>query len=221
MPTSQLIFNLNLPSHYDFNHFIVGDNHEALAMLASKNTERFIALWGYSGAGKTHLLKAWIQQATIQKLPALYIDARHTKLTHAIKHANQLAVDHIEALDTESQTTLFAIYNAFRTTPSARLLIASNCPPSQLVLRDDLRSRISAGLVYEIHALSDEHKFIALRTYAQAKQINIPDNILRYLLHHFQRNLSALTLLIDTLDREALSHHHPITLPFLKSILSI
>jgi DnaA family protein len=219
--SSQLTFRLALPSHFDFNHFVAGNNQEALSMLLLDSAEHFIALWGHHGSGKTHLLKAWIHQAILNKEPALYIDACNTKLTYATRHAKFLAIDHIEALDAEAQIMLFSLYNLFRSTKKHKLLIACTLPPIHLKLREDLRSRILSGLVYEIHGLSDEQKLAALDTYARAQQINIHKNVLRYLLRHFQRNLTSLTTIIDTLDREALAQHHPITLPFLKTTLSI
>lgn len=221
MCPTQLTFKLALPSQCDFNHFIVGDNQEALSVLALPHTEPSVALWGAIGSGKTHLLKAWIHQASLQKIPALYINARHTALSLAVQHAQCLAIDHVDTLGPEAQITLLAIYNAFRALPNTRLLVASTLPPAQLTLRDDLRTRLCAGLVYEIHALSDEQKLVALRAYAQNQQIHLPESVLQYLLRHFQRDLTTLTRLINTLDREALSRHHAITLPFLKSILSI
>jgi len=222
LASSQLTFELALPSHFDFNHFVVGNNQEALSMLSSLDSdEPFMALWGHHGSGKTHLLKAWIHQAILNKESALYIDACHTKLIDAAKHAKFLAIDHIEALDANAQIILFSLYNLFRSTKESRVLLASTLPPIHVNLRDDLRSRILSGLVYEIHGLSDEQKLTALHTYVRAQQINIHKNVLQYLLRHFQRNLTSLIAIVDTLDREALAQKHPITLPFLKTTLSI
>ena len=219
--SSQLTFKLALPSHFDFNHFVIGSNQEALAMLSLDSAEPFIALWGHHGSGKTHLLKAWVNQAILNKESALYIDACNTKLINAAKHAKFLAIDHIEALDANAQIILFSLYNLFRSTKESKVLIASTLPPIHLNLRKDLRSRILSGLVYEIHGLSDEQKLAALYAYVRAQQINIHKNVLQYLLRHFQRNLTNLIAIVDTLDREALVQQHPITLPFLKATLSI
>ena len=49
--------------------------------------------------------------------------------------------------------------------------------------------------------------------------LNISDEVLRYLLTHWRRDLASLTDMLDTLDRYSLAMHRPITVPLVKHIL--
>ena len=45
-----------------------------------------------------------------------------------------------------------------RCAPAAALVAAGSAPPAQLALRDDVRTRLAWGLVYQLHALTDAEK---------------------------------------------------------------
>lgn len=47
-------------------------------------------------------------------------------------------------------------------------------PPSQLDLREDLRTRLGQGLIYHLHALTDDQMIAALRAYASARRLRLP-----------------------------------------------
>ena len=86
-------------------------------------------------------------------------------------------------------------------------------------LRPDLATRLASGLVLEVKPLSDSDKLTALRRHAGARQLNVPDEVFRYLLTHWRRDLSSLTSMLDTLDRYSLALQRPVTVPLVKNIL--
>ncbi|MCP6247741.1 DnaA/Hda family protein, partial [Klebsiella pneumoniae] len=85
----------------------------------------------------------------------------------SISEAEQLAVDHVEALDEAGQITLFNQFNRLKMA-SGMLLTATGQPPAHLALREDLRTRLGSGLIYRLQPLSDGEKAAALA--AQAKE---------------------------------------------------
>ena len=86
-------------------------------------------------------------------------------------------------------------------------------------MREDLRTRLGWGLIYQVHGLSDEEKLDALAYAAQARGITLPTGVLPYLITHCQRDLNSLLSILDALDSYSLEIQRPITLPLLRSLL--
>lgn len=176
-------------------------------------------MWGEEGAGKSHLLQAWVAQALDAGQNALYIDAAATPLTEAALDAEYLAIDQIEKLNNEEQALLFAIFNRFRNSGKGFLLLSSEYTPQQLVIREDLRTRMAYCLVYEVKPLTDREKIDALVSMAAARQVTIDPEIFEYLLNHWRRDMDSLMQMLDTLDNYAVMMGKRITLPLLRQLL--
>ena len=86
-------------------------------------------------------------------------------------------------------------------------------------LRDDVRSRLGWGLVYEVLALADEDKPMALATYARSRGFVLGDDVIAYLLAHGRRDMTTLMATLAALDRHSLATKRPITTPLLKDWL--
>ena len=99
------------------------------------------------------------------------------------------------------------------------MLLSATVPPAQLVLREDLRTRMGLCAVYQIQPLSDEEKADALMSMAQARQLPVDEEVFRYLLNHWSRDLDSLIHMLDTLDDYALAMGRRITLPLLRGLL--
>lgn len=194
-------------------------NEEVVDMLQHDSTEHFTYLWGESGSGKSHLLKAWTRAAHQHGHSALYLDPVIERLCEDARSADYLAIDHIDNLDENSQIGLFSIYNTMKQTGHGRLLMAGRQPPMHMIVRDDLRTRLGWGLVFEIKVLDDQAKLAALQQYAAERQLQINNEVFRYLLTHWRRDLSSLTNMLNKLDRYSLATHRPITIPLLKQLL--
>ena len=74
-------------------------------------------------------------------------------------------------------------------------------------------------VVYQIQPLSDEEKADALMSMAQARQLPVDEEVFRYLLNHWSRDLDRLIHMLDTLDDYALAMGRRITLPLLRGLL--
>ncbi|WP_153109711.1 DnaA regulatory inactivator Hda [Propionivibrio limicola] len=214
----QLILELQPETPPGLDNFVAGSNGEVLtgiaAWLEPGNREPSLFLWGESGAGKTHLLRAsgglYCDGAADPDLSFLGENPEETCPLHAI--------DNVEALSPAGQIALFNLFNRQRAT-GKRLLTAASRPPQQLVLREDLRTRLGSGLIYRLQPLTDAEKIDALMAQATARGLRLPQEALDYLLLRAPRDMRSLSALIAALDRYSLEHKRAITLPLLREVL--
>jgi DnaA family protein len=218
----QLILDLALPAPWTLDNFICGQNAEALHFVAAiaygPLPDTSLYLWGGSGAGKTHILKAATRASEQQGRPAYYLDCQQHPVPDDLTHYALLALDNIEHSTRENQITLFDLYNTYKE-EGRNFLAAGAYPPMLLPLRQDLSTRLGWGLVYELKLLSDTDKFTALKLRAQHLGFVLSDELVQYLLHHATRDLPSLMQVLTQLDQLALTQHRSITLPLLKEVL--
>ena len=195
----QLVLDIGPPAVPAFDNFVAGPNAEALARvrsLAEGNLrEAIVYLWGDPGSGRTHLLRA-----AARANPALVI------------------ADDVERLEPAAQQQLFAAINAAREggTP---VLAAGPRAPAGLALREDLRTRLAWGLVYQLRPLSDAEKAEHLLAEAGRRGLRLSGEVVRYLLTRFPRDLPSLNGVLDALDRYSLAAKRPVTLPLVREAL--
>ena len=204
-----------------FDNFFAGQNVEAVSALRSlsmgASAEHFVYLWGQRGCGRSHLLQAAVATASSRGTVAVYVAAGESLPTE-ISGVGMLAVDDVEILDAQTQLQFFHLYNALRECQGV-VLAAGNAAPARLQLRADLLTRLGWGLVFRVHALSDEEKRVALKRHAATRAFDLSDEIVDHLLRHLQRDLPSLMTVLDALDRYSLETKRPITLPLLRELL--
>jgi DnaA family protein len=200
-------------------NFVVGRNlelHSALRhALSSAGGERGFYLWGEADSGKSHLLQAAVERARANGQSAVY------QRGGVPDEAQVVAVDDVEALDDAAQIALFALYNRLRE-QGGMLLVSGHAAPAHLQLRDDLRTRLGWGLVYQVHALNDEEKTQALHQHAQARGFIVPGEVTQYLLRHGRRDLPYLLNVLDDLDAHCLRlKKRAASVPLLKEVMEL
>jgi DnaA family protein len=198
----QLPLAISPPPAPSFDNFIEGANAEALLrvqeLAEGRLRETVLYLWGDAGSGRSHLLRA--------------------AATTAVPARELVVADDVQALDEPAQIELFNAINRAREGRGA-VLAAGDAPPGQLALREDLRSRLGWGLVYQLKALTDEDKARHLRAEAERRGLRISDEVIRYLLSHLPRDLPSLNAALELLDRYSLAHQRHITLPLVREAL--
>jgi DnaA family protein len=195
----QLVLDIGPAAEPDFDTYVAGANAEALervrTLAAGTLREAIVYLWGEPGSGRTHLLRA------------------------ALKLNPHLVVaDDVETLDDGAQQGLFAAINAARE-GEPPVLAAGRHPPAQLALREDLRTRLAWGLVYQLKPLSDAEKVMHLRAQAARRGMPLSDEVITYLLSRLPRDLSSLNAVLEALDRYSLATKRPVTLPLVRAAL--
>lgn len=195
----QLVLDIGPPVAPDFDNFVPGPNAEALASVRSLAAggvgEAVLYLWGERASGRTHLLRA-----AARANPALVI------------------ADDVEQLDEPAQQRLFAAINAARE-GEPPVLAAGSQPPAQLALREDLRTRLAWGLVYQLKPLTDAEKAVHLRAQAARRGLRLSDEVVGYLLTRLPRDLPSLNAVLEALDRYSLATKRPLTLPLVREAL--
>jgi len=196
----QLPLGISQGAEPAFDNFIAGRNAEALARLRQLASgtlgERIVYLWGEPGSGRSHLLRA-----AARANPTLVV------------------ADDVEAIDASGQQALFVAINEARDGGPA-VLAAGAKPPAQLELRDDLRTRLAWGLVYQLVPLGDEDKARHLKTLAAERGLQLSDDIVGYLLTRLPRDMASLHSVMEVLDRYSLMRKRPLTLPLVREALA-
>ena len=218
----QLTFELAGTPPATFESFVTGPNVEAVQTLQSianhELRETGVVLWGAAGAGKTHLLQAAIEHAAAHGRAAIFVADPHAhfvmpETTHAM-----VAVDRVDAADADAQARLFTLYNRLAEL-GGQLLASAAVPPGCMGLRDDLRTRLGWGLVFEIVPLSDADKPSALAAFAHARGFRLSDEVIDWLLAHGRRDMASLVQTLEALDRHSLALQRPVTVPLLRDWL--
>lgn len=193
----QLALRISPPPQPSLENFIAGSNQEVLARLrALRNREPgecIVYLWGEAGSGKSHLLAASARDGVV-------------------------LADDVEHLDEPGQIALFNAINAARESGGA-VLASGHAPPVQLALRDDLRSRLAWGLVYQLKALSDEQRSDFLRAEASRRGMQLPEEAIAYILTRIRRDMRSLNAVLERIDQVSLELKRPITLPLVRDAI--
>ena len=205
--------------------FIAGANGLALAQLASwlppRGPQPPLYLWGASGSGKTHLLRALAARARALGAAVCWFDAT----TPAPWPADDgqatptlLLLDGCEGFDAAQQHAAFALFAGSAGQP-CQVAAAGRLPPVDLPLRDDLRSRLGWGTVLALEALGEDDSRAALRAAAHARGLRLGDELVQYLRTRFARDLKHQVALLDRLDAYAYARRRAVTLPLLRELL--
>jgi DnaA family protein len=219
----QLALDFANPPLPTLENFVAGLNtelvHNLRRVVGGNAPERFIYLWGLPGCGRSHLLKGAVAAAHGNGLSATYIAcAPGTQLPQGNGRMDCCALDDVERLDPEQQIAAFHLHNTLREHQGA-LVAAGAAPPVQLRLRSDLVTRLGWGLVYQVHALTDEDKARALADHAALRGFRLPPEVCEFLLTRGRRDMPSLIATLDALDRHSLETKRPITVPLARELL--
>jgi DnaA-homolog protein len=221
--SEQLILDLGRAEPPTFANFVAGVNREALAALsalaAGTSSETGVLLWGAPGAGKSHLLRAAALAADQAMRPVIYCAApRDVPAGDVVPASTLIVVDAVDAATESDQARLFTQVNGLPSV-GGQWLAAATVPPARLALREDLRTRLALGLVFEILPLADADKPRALAAYARERGFRLSDEVIVYLLAHGRRDMTSLVATLEALDRHSLATQRSITVPLLREWL--
>ena len=232
MNGAQLSLHLRWREHPQLDGFVAGRNGAALAAVLAlargdDGAPAALLLRGAPATGKTHLLLAACHEASragtgAAYLPLAQIDGPHAvQATQGLQRNALVCVDDVQAAagDRLREEALFHLYNRCEASGASMLLGAAMAVPSLGLELADLASRLAACVSFELRAADDETRAQVLRGRARARGLEMPDEVLDYLLGRHARDLHSLMTLFERLDEAALAGKRRLTVPLARAVL--
>ena len=229
---------------YTFDRFIVGSSnkfaHAAALAVADKPGKNYnpLFIYGNSGLGKTHLLRA-IGQAIYEKNPKAKIayvkgDEFTNQMVKAIKegttedfrtryrNVDLFLVDDIQFIAGKEQTqneffhTFNNIYEA-----GNQIVITSDRPPMEMSLLDDrLLTRFEGGLMADIQPPDLETRMAITRNKASQLGLILSDEAVNYIAENITANIRQIEGVIKKLTAYKEILNEVITIDSVKRAIS-
>lgn len=219
----QIALDIGLAGPPSLAGFFAGPNDAALKHLqvwAGSPTRSPVPtyLWGASGSGKTHLLKAIREALREQGAAAGWLDATVLEPPPFDERWAAVLLDDAHLYTAVQQHAAFNWFVNAQTLQRG-VLAAGALPPADLKLREDLRTRLGWGHVFQLQVLSEPERRAVLRQAADERGVFLSDDVMDYMLTRFSRDLASLMQLLKQLDGYALQTKRAITIPLIKAML--
>jgi DnaA family protein len=191
--------------------------------------QRWIYWWGPEGSGRTHLLAAianaaaqtgidYFSLAPHEPTAWVRLEEKMNLLTES-SAPSVITVDDVDRLDERLVSALFRILNGVQASKAIYIFMAGKAAPAALEIREDLRTRLGWGLVFQTELLDDDAKIQALEQAVQARGLVLSPDVIPWLLSRFYRDMPNLMALIDALDAYSLETKRAVTLPLVRELL--
>jgi len=222
----QLPLRVRLRDSARLASFVPGRNGEVLELLAGEwsRVPRVLWLWGRAGTGKTHLLQGACAAVGEQAGAAGYFDLAgetDSLLLEGCESLDLVCLDSLDAVagDAGWNAAIFRLYTLMQDGPG-RLLVASTAPPASLAFAlADLRSRLLAASVHQLHGLDEAGQLAALQLRAANRGLDLTEEGALYLMRRLPRDMHSLFAVLDQLDEASLVAQRRLTIPFLREAL--
>lgn len=233
MRPQQLPLGIGLKDDARFDNFYCppeSANAFALAAVAGllAGTEQFVCLWG--GQGRSHLAQALCLEAGQQGLRAQYLPL--TSMAGLAAESVDAALAGLEYLDLVClddldaivglrhwERALFHLFNRLRDEAVPLLITCRDNPAHLAVGLADLQSRLQWGLSCQLQPLADDDKVRLLQRRAEARGLQLGEEVAHYLIARVARDPASLFSLLDRLDRASLQEKRKLTIPFVRQVL--
>jgi chromosomal replication initiation ATPase DnaA len=168
-----------------------------------------LALVGPEGSGKTHLAEAWASRAAARRIV-------HGEAQRASAPGATLVEDADRAL---SDDELFHLINAAGA-DGVTLLLTSRLRPVDWPFRlPDLRSRLAAMPVAELHPPDDVVLAAVMQKLFRERGIEPPADLIEFLLRRIERSVPAAQKVVALLDEEGAAQQRDINRSFARQLL--
>jgi DnaA family protein len=223
----QITLDIGTPLTPTLENFFAGPNAEVVLYLrqwlhdSARSAGRsaltcFIA--GAPGSGKSHLVSA-LAHALQEKGESVGILRPDSSAAADFNPAwSAVVLEDVHALDAPLQHTAFNWFVHAQTYQRA-VFATGNTVPRALALREDLRTRLGGGQIFQLQALTDAQVRVVLQDSARLRGLVLGEEVLDFVSHRFSRDLGSLMPLLTALDHFALQTQRAITIPFIKTML--
>lgn len=209
----QLRLSLKRPASFTRDAFVHGASN-ALALAAIDAWPGWaggcLALVGPQSAGKTHLARAWAENADAVTLDRLSPDVA------AAAGRPVLLEDVDQGVDEEA---LFHLINLAAQKGAGLLVTARALPATWPARLPDLRSRVNALPVAEIEAPDDQVLTGVLKKFFRERNIRPNDDVYPYLLRRMERSIAGAHAIVERLDETEHPEIRPVSRVLARQIL--
>jgi chromosomal replication initiation ATPase DnaA len=171
---------------------------------------------GPQGSGKSHLANVWRLRSSAGLLAASALDE---PAVAALPEGAALALEDFdrEPLD---ERALFHLINRARESRLSVLLTSRAAPGDLELAVPDLRSRLRALPVVEVHAPDEALlKAVLVKLFAD-RQLNVDPAIIEFVSVRMERSMAAAVRVVAAVDRLALATHRKVTRPLAAEALA-
>lgn len=219
MKGAQLPLAVQLRDTASFTSYWTGNNAEVVAAL--RELSQPLLLCGPVGSGRTHLLQAACREFGGAYLPLNELLPQGPEMLDGYSDVGAVWIDDIDGACRHDDwcIALLRLLDQLRRDGRRVALTAGTTPEHLQVARPDLRTRLSQCVVLGIKPLDDEQRAALLRLRATQRGLNIPDEVVRWLLNTQARDTGSLLDALDALDRASLTAKRRLTLPLAQSVL--
>lgn len=175
-------------------------------------------LWGEGGSGKTHLLEAVAQALREQGARVGWLTRADAVPSAFDERWAAVLMDDVHAFNAGQQHAAFSWFVQAQSLQRA-VLAAGAWPPADLPLREDLRTRLGWGHVFELALPGETERRAVLRRAADARGLFLSDEVMDFMLHRFPRDLGSLMQWLAQLDAYALRTQRALTVPLIRAML--
>ena len=185
-----------------------------------------VLIVGDAGSGKSHLLEAASAAASaggdaVAFAPMRDWSSQRVDAVRGLGEGGLVCIDDIEAAagDRKWEEALIVLVEE-SASRCARMLVSAGAVPWNIpFVLADLRSRLAAATLYRLHELDDEGRARALRQHASARGIEVPDDVVGYVLTRYRRDMPSLVALLDRLDYHSMACQRRLTVPFVRNLI--
>ena len=239
---SQLLLNFPTRPEFDFSNFVVSDGSR-FAFDAARNfcspseaSYQSLFLFGQKNLGKTHLLLSIGNLAAEKGSRALYIKGadfcdkigdgeslQSQQILKKLLDVDYFLLDDVEALTSSvaAQEKLYHIYNTV-IEKGGKVAFASNFSPDKIKDAENyLTSRFQWGMLAEIKPIDDATTAKIIHKLAKDVDLNLPENIINFLLSRIPRDFISIQNAVSVLNQESYVQKKKVTLPLVKKALKI
>jgi len=228
---------------YTFDNFITGSTnkfaHAACLAVADHPGDSYnpLYIYGPSGLGKTHLLRAIINELMNKKpgLKAVYVKSedflnemvdalakkKMNEFHNKYRKCDVLLMDDIQFIDGK-EATQDEFFHTFNTLADNRkqVILTSDRPPKDInQLADRLRSRFECGLIADIQPPNLELRIAIIKNKADQIQIKVPEDVLNYLAENLMSNIRQIEGAITKLSALSMVSGEPISIDMAKNCI--
>lgn len=210
----QLTFELPVIPALGRDDFYISASNSA-AVAAVENWENWqngkMLLVGDRGAGKTHLAHVWASLAKGIVVPAQQLDPQN--VAGFVQSNPRIAIEDADQIagNATCEQALFHLHNLLAAEGGHLLITARQSPARWHLSLPDLASRLQGASLVSLEPPDDPLLAALMVKLFADRQLAVAPPVISYLVTRMQRSFSGAQVLVDALDRAALTARSGVT----------